>query len=219
MIGGADGPTSVFLAGTTGASGKKKKKAAEYRRMLDQIAKEIEPGEKSMAELVQYIRAHYNGHQAGMSDRREKMLKQNIFHACYAARMDESLPAFPKDRNLSPEQWQKWIARREEAVDKIIEDAGNGVTFELECYEFPMMIDGREAGRFQVELDYISGYVSSSFQCTHGENKKTAAYVEQVMRDIQLYRGVSRKDIEERSSRFLEYAATLIYYRNKKKRR
>lgn len=59
IIGGSDGPTSVFIAGNRKKTLKQKWQGWCFRKRKERIARTIKPGTHTMDEVVSYIKEKY----------------------------------------------------------------------------------------------------------------------------------------------------------------
>ena len=83
VIGGADGPTSIFLAGKTGKkSFKQKIDNCMYRQKRKRIARRILPGTHSIKQVVSYMTKKYNAkeisEQSILYQEQRKCLRENL---------------------------------------------------------------------------------------------------------------------------------------------
>lgn len=126
IIGGADGPTSIFIAGRTGKRPfKVRVKNWIYRQRRKSIARRIRPNPHSLKQVAAFMKKEYGA--AEMSRERRQYQEEK-------AGMREGLMMF------------RQIEQRSEAVSRIPEEQ-----FPMDFHIYEILIDG---GRMEIDMDY-----------------------------------------------------------------
>ncbi len=205
IIGGADGPTSVFLIGK--AHGDKNIfrrirnnfRQQLYRRRRQRIEKKIKPGAHSIAETVQYMIKHYGAKEAGPSyphfEERRLQMK------CVLLQHEKPELLGPRPQFLPPKDIhdqasvQAWMEKIE-AWQKEYEKMADQLPQESFPTDFHLYyIDRGEDGTLEIESDAVHQVLTCSW---HGKKEK----MNPIARDIHLYYGVSEEDIRKKTERY-----------------
>lgn len=201
IIGGADGPTDIFIA--------EKKDQEEF---LSYAAEKITPCERTFKELEQYLIEKYQGVPHTLLPHELKSLKVNVILNHFSHVIDR--PA-PLGENPTKKEIKAYV-EQDTSVFQAREYPAEKLGLEMKAYKLKSVPSinkdrmGREHGRqfamknasyteddVIVELEMKSEYLSIS----NGSSE--------LMNDLVLYRGVSEKDIKEKSIRFISYAHVL----------
>ena len=179
IIGGADGPTSVFIAGRKkGIPIKHRIKNRIYRWKGKQASKKITAGERTLSEAVTYAVKKYN-----------------------ATEVDISLRKYATQKNCLKESL---ISRyKPELLDKMAEltrPDDEQIPMDFHIYELSL-----GDGRLELEIDYHWNI----FGISYSGNKKTMKQMKEIAKDLYLYYGVSAEDIQQKSERYHSLLATL----------
>lgn len=211
VIGGADGPTSVFILGKKEKNLFRRIKHAicnrKYRRKRKIAERSVVPGTHTMQETIRYAGKRYGMTEADASYPYYEERKRNLKGALISREKPELLS---EEKRLLPPQdfndkkaWQRWekqVREWTEARDREI-DAVSSEAFPLDYHLF--VADRREQGRLEMEVELLHGVLAISY--SGGEKKSMDAMV----KDIYCYYGVSQEDIERRTERYKELLAAL----------
>lgn len=218
IIGGSDGPTSVFLAGKLGG-----KKANPLRRLRDQwryqrlkkrrarVMKALRPKPHTPDELVRYIKKKYHAVELAPDSKRAKEGYRN--HKCSIAWKEqgerlaqmgyvspvEKSPANFSDR-AAVEEWHQYLQEYEEAAAGLSDSL---VPMDYHIYQ----IRFAHGGKLEVEMEKIRGMLGVGFHAP----KKKIRQMKKIQRDIYFYYGVSQEDIKNSTDRYLTLVTVLAY--------
>lgn len=203
IIGGADGPTSVFIVGKKGREKNILKRFQiwrqnkKYRRKRERARRLITPNAHTIEELADYIMERYGAVEADASYRYYEERKKEMKY-CRIQREKPELLGEIK-RFLPPEdlkdkeavlKWQEGLeAWTRECQDRA--DAVPSCVFPTEYHMY--VIDRKEEGRLEIELDRFCPVISISY---------SGRAMAQIAKDIHLYYGVTGQDIDEESERY-----------------
>lgn len=217
VIGGSDGPTSIFLAG-----GKSKEKnlwrrwkmsyrSAKRKRKRKKAEKSIRPGAHSMDELETYMIRRYGAVEVSHEDETYLMNCKNM-RAALAMKYHPELVG-EKPAKPDPEALQKMgEEERREALEAFMEQctrmqeraaalAESMVPMDYHCYE----ITPGEWSRVHIELEkehgLLMGGCSASNMRRH-RGKRLMKQAQSIMADIHRYYGVTEEDIRQKSERY-----------------
>lgn len=207
VIGGADGPTSIFLAGNF--KGHKEKNIIKIikRKILNKkfnikrkkAAKLIVPNPHTIKQTIQYIKQHFNAVEADCSYPYFNERKLNMKYLLIRREKPELLGeekkiAPPKDFNDIEllKEWQKSIEEWNNQCLNKTESISDDI-FPTDYHLF--LINKKENGTLEIELDTLYPNISISYS----GNKKI---LEPILKNIYMYYGVSKKDIHYKTERY-----------------
>lgn len=205
IIGGADGPTSVFVAGGRKKRTLKQKiREAIYKKKRDRTEKKIVANPHTLAEVVQYLQEKYSAvevsEQFGDYKEQYNCIKESLIYR-YKPELLGELAEIKKPAEYTEEtikELQQQIALRRQKAESIVEDA-----FPLDYHIYEVQVPN--AGTIQFEIEMIWEVFGGSYS----GSKKGMKRLKAVYTDVCLYYGVSKKDIETRSERYMRLLAAL----------
>lgn len=194
------GATAVFVADDKGKN--------DFYEKAEQIAKELEPCEKSISQLFAYLKAEYQAEPSELSEKRAEMVKAQIILNIYPELL--STPEKKLPEKASRKEFLAWSEnndiRWQEALAYPLEKLG----FVIRCCVFQRTLASGKQVKFQViaeeKTECFMTDINSCVQLSEAEN----AEVKTVLDNMTLYKGVSQSDIAKRTPRFLAYAGILI---------
>lgn len=204
IIGGADGPTSVFIAGR---SGKKPLKECVrnyiYKYKCKRAQKKLSVGAHTLEEMVIYASTKYFAVE--ISTTQKKYMEQRKF-------LKESLIIKHKPELLGD---MKDIAKPsiydENAIRKLQQQiqARSEIIAQIPDHEIPMDFHIYEIkvddGWLEIEIDYIWDI----FGVSYGGSKKAMKQLKKISQDLYIYYGVTEEDIRNKSERYSSLLTTL----------
>lgn len=209
VIGGADGPTSVFIVGKSKRKGlqgiKDRARNSLYQKRREKIKAQIIANPHSIEEVISYIQTKYHAVEQSESSsafkEQRKCCKQNLVQKYQPELIGESFKLEPPD--IEDEQSVRDFLKRADALQ---EKAAN-VPEEL----FPMdyhiyQIKVENLGEIEFEIEMCHDYFSAISSCGRKGNMKK---VRRIVKDIYRYYGVSEQDIAENSERYMSLVAEL----------
>ena len=204
IIGGSDGPTSVFVAGRKkGVPIKHQIKNQIYKWKGKRAAKKIAAGERTLAEVVAYAGEKYHAVEADITHRKyaaqKSCLKESLI-ARYKPELLGELAEPVRPDELTPDtvkaMQEQFLARRERA-EKIPDEQ---MPMDFHIYEISLA-----DGKLEMEVDYHWNI----FGISYSGSKKNMKRMQEIAKDLYLYYGVSEEDIRQKSERYHSLLATL----------
>lgn len=188
IIGGADGPTSIFM---TGKGGKKPLKLrlrdCLHKQKRGRAEKKITAGGHTLEEVAAYAQRNYGAAEANKDQ-----------NACSEQRnaLKESLLLRHKPELLGIADEAAMIAffRQPDRSKRIEEIPDSEMPMDFHIYEITIGDD-----RLEMEIDYVWNVFSVS--CSG--SKKAMKQFKKILRELYVYYGVSEKDIAEKTERYL----------------
>lgn len=225
VIGGSDGPTSIFLAGRTNTKEKNwyrrwkmAHRDAKRKRKRRKAEKSIEPGVHSMEELETYMTARYGAVEVSHDDAVYVENCKNIRAALamkYHPELVGERPPKPdmealqklgeEERKKALQEYMQACMAVQERAARLSEDV---MPLDYHCYE----ITPTEWSKVHIELEkvhgFISGGCSASSMRRHG-GKRLMREAQNIMADIHRYYGVTEQDMKEKSERYQDLLVVL----------
>ena len=205
VIGGADGSTSIFIAGKDGKV-KFTTRIQNYFRKIkrDRIKKRITANPHTLDEVVELLKREYSAVEVSQQSHnyleQRKCLKASlVMRHCpdlLGERMDLEPPESEDVKALKAfwEQMQEREKMSAEIADNIFPLDFH--IYEIKCPENCMM---------QIGVETVWQVIDGSFS----GDKKTMKQLKKLFREIYLYYGVTDEDIKNETERYKSLLATL----------
>jgi len=198
IIGGADGPTSIFIAGKTKKFSLKlwiKNRYYQYKR--DRVAKKIEPNPHTLQEVIRYIQDVYGGVAVSKSSHNYQEQYRDMKASLILQYKPELLGELAEVKHpvdydeKSLRDFFKQIELRSQKAVSIPEEL---FPMDFQIYE----VQVPDVGQVEFGIDTIWDVFGSS--CSG--NKKGMKKLEKISKDVYLYYGVSAEDIRDKTKRY-----------------
>ena len=204
IIGGADGPTSVFVAGRTGKLPLKIQiKNHIYKWKSKKAQKSIVSGAHTLEEMIAYADEKYHLTEVSESQRKyvekRKCLKESLIIR-HKPELLGDLQEVKRPETYtedSVKELQRQFLARREIIDSIPDGK---MPMDFHIYEISL---GR--ARLEMEIDYRWDV----FGISYSGNKQEMKHFKKIARDLYLYYGVSEEDIKNKTERYHSLLATL----------
>ena len=205
IIGGADGPTSVFLAGRI--SGKKPLKyrirdsVYGYRRK--KAEKRIRAGSHTLREVAEMAERNYHAAEVLKTDRRYTERYAGVKEGLILKYKPELLGDLAEEgapNRFDEEAVKEMLRRIGLRSEKIASISESEMPMDFHIYEISM-----EDGRLEMAIDYRW----ELFGISYSGKKKKIKKLKKTALELYRYYGVSGEDIENRTERYLSLAEAL----------
>lgn len=205
VIGGADGPTSVFVAGET-RKGRRflwqniQKLLYDFRKK--QVIKTLKPVTHTMEETGAYIVRELGFIELDKTDgeyQTEYIQMRVSFLLQYRPELLGELAEFPKLEKQDEESVRLFMAQMEER-QKAAECISTDI-FDIDLHIYQMQKEDMARITLENTYGYIGGSASGS--------KKFMKEYHKMFQDIYRYYGVSQDDIEKQTKRYQQLVKTL----------
>lgn len=204
IIGGADGPTSIFIAGKTQKKSLKVKiRNAIYKYKRKRAEKKIVAGAHTLNELVQYAMNKYDLIEINVAERKYIVQRINLKESLILQHKPEVLgemkdiPTPDISNEESVRQYLDKIKARSEMIAEMPDDI---IPMNFHLYEIRIGDDVLE-----MEIDYIWNI----FGISYSGDRKVIKQFEKISKDLYIYYGVSEDDIKKKTKRYLSLIAEL----------
>ena len=206
VIGGADGPTSVFLVGGKGAKRTLKQKMQRWIFRLRKwcIARRLKADFHTMEQVIEYAKSKW-GYSDADKNTEEYKREYREMRASFILQYEPDLLGkwkdFPKLEGRdadSVKRFMEEMEKRQKAAEEV----------PIELFDIDLCVLEKKKGDFQAKLIFEKkyGYIGAS---ASGTSQKEMKKHNREFRDIYWYYGVSQPDIDNRTKRYEEVVGTL----------
>ena len=204
IIGGADGPTSIFIAGRAQKRPLKvRKRSIIYRFKRKRAEKKVVAGEHTLDELVQYAKNSYNLIETNSSERKYIEQQNNLKESLILQHKPEILGEMkdiPKPNIYNEKSIREYLYKIEARREMIAEMPDNVIPMNFHLYEIRIGDDSLE-----MNIDYIWNI----FAISYSGNKKVMKQFQKISKDLYIFYGVSEDDIKKKTERYLSLVTVL----------
>ena len=204
IIGGADGPTSIFIAGRAQKRPLKVRiRSILYRFKRKRAEKKVVAGEHTLDELVQYAKNSYNLIETNSSERKYIEQQNNLKESLILQHKPEILGKMkdiPKPNIYNEKSIREYLYKIEARREMIAEMPDNVIPMNFHLYEIRIGDDSLE-----MNIDYIWNILAISYS----GNKKVMKQFQKISKDLYIFYGVSENDIKKKTERYLSLVTAL----------
>ena len=197
IIGGADGPTSIFIAGKyQKQSLKLRVQQAIYRHKRKEVEKTIVADPHSLVETVQYAKKKYKFTEVAPTDReyleQRKCLKESLILQ-HKPEVLGKMQDIPVPDCTDEESIKKYIEQMEARREMIAELSDNIIPMDFHLYRVQV-----GDGMFEMGIDYKWDILGISYS----GDKKEMKFYEKISKELYRYYGVEEADIKNKTKRY-----------------
>lgn len=205
IIGGADGPTSVFIAGKSKKlSLKERIRRVIYRRKRRKVEKSIIVNPHTLDEVIQYLQVKYGAveisHDSHAYQEQRKSLKVSLIIRYKPELLGDmaEVKNFTGDDEKSWQEFWNQIKLQSKKAESVPDEL-----LPMDFHVYAATIPG--VGRIQFDIDTIWNI----FGCGYSGSKKEMKRLECISKDVHLYYGVTEEDIKNKTDRYSSLVTTL----------
>lgn len=200
IIGGADGSTSIFIAGKSKT--KKKKPFKEcvrqyiYKFKRKRAEKGICANPHTLKEVIIYADKKYHITEIPKTKKKYIELYSSAKQGLIIMHKPELLGSFGKIARpnvLDEESAKEWFRQIQLYSEKIAAIPDHEMPMDFHVYEIKMADE-----RIEMEIDFIWNIFSISYS----GGKKTIKKMDRIVQDLYVYYGVSEDDIKNKTKRY-----------------
>ena len=197
IIGGADGPTSVFVAGKSAKQPLKIRiRNAIYRYKRKKVEKTIVANTHTLAEVVQYAKNNYELTETPPTEReyieQKESLKEGLILQ-YKPEVLGSMKDIPKPDISNEASVQEYFCKIKTRSEMIAKMSDSTIATDFHLYK--IRIDDSF-------LDIGVDYIWDIFGISYSGNKKVMKQFENISKELYSYYGVSEDDIKNNTKRY-----------------
>lgn len=205
IIGGADGPTSVFLIKKNPKlTLRQKLEKYKYKIKRTYVERTIKPNSHSLDEVIEYIvNVHGFVEIEGDQVRQEYNEMRASFIMQYASELLGEYATMPQLKSESKEDIQAHLREFEKRQQRAMEIPTE--KFDIDFHRFQIPFDDINDNMYIIvekRFAYIGGGASG--------NKKEMKRFHKIFKDVYRYYGVTSEDIEKKSKRYEQVVRALI---------
>ncbi|MFA9466293.1 MAG: hypothetical protein ACERKN_18655 [Velocimicrobium sp.] len=209
IIGGADGPTSVFIASKANNKNifryiKNDFLNRRYKKKRRKIEAGIIAKPHTLQEVVHYITKKYGAVELGISYHKFECMKKDM-KASLVQKKQPNLLGTPLEK-ISPQNLEneevikKWFKKVNEYNEKAINIPDEVFPTDYHLYE----IKQGKTGELHVEIDFFHELLRGGYS---GDLK----VFKKMWKDIYLFYGVSEEDIALKTERYMSLVIVLLH--------
>ncbi|MFZ2688203.1 MAG: hypothetical protein WAX60_02330 [Blautia wexlerae] len=204
IIGGADGPTSIFIAGHSKKQPLKIRiKNSIYRYKRKKVEKTIVANPHSLSETVQYAKDKYELTETAPADREYieqiKCLKESLIlqykPELLGEMKDIPVPDFSNEASV-----KEYLGKIKTRSEMIAEMPDSIIPMDFHLYKIRIDDDFLE-----MEIDYTWNI----FGMSYSGNKAVMKKFKKISRDLYSYYGVTEEDIKNKTKRYSSLVTNL----------
>jgi len=186
-----------------------KNERKDFDDKLDEISKEIKPCYKTIAQLQEYIIEKYHAKAVQMSQLQIESFKTNLILNFYPEVL--RTPQI-QTGNKPPKraEFLKWYENDKKRFEEARKYPIEKLDFVISSYTFDYVFDNGKKAIFQINMEEKTEQCTINTSADGQLNEAEYRVIRNIIRDIDLYKGVTQEDIDTRSPRFLEYVSTLM---------
>ena len=197
IIGGADGPTSIFVAGKTGKMPLKVRiRNAIYRFRSRRAERKVVAGTHTLDELVQYARNRYNLMEIDATERKYIEQRKNLKESLILQHKPEILGEMKdieKPDISNEESVREYFRKIEDRSKRIAEMPDHVIPMNFHLYEIRIYKDS---------LEIAIEYNWNIFGISYSGKRKVMKQFKKISKDLYRYYGVSEDDIKRKTERY-----------------
>lgn len=204
VISGADGPTSIFIAGKIDRQSVKTRiKNVIYRYRRKKVEKTIATNLHSLYETVQYAKDKYGLTEVKSTDReyieQRRCLKESLIVRHKPEILNEMQEIAKPDYN-DENSVREYIEKIKSRSEMIAAMPDNIIPMDFHIYRLKV-----GSGLFEMAIDYKW----DMFELSYSGNKKQMKQLKMMSKDLNIYYGVSQSDIKNRTKRYMSLVTEL----------
>lgn len=205
VIGGADGPTSIFFKKNAKLTLKQKIQRAKNKIKQFYVDKTLSCESHSLDEVIEYIVNRYGFAEVDKDAEEfpeEYQQMRASFIIQYAPELLGESTACPKLKSESPKDVEAYIRQSEERMQRAMEIPST--EFDIDFHKFKKAFDDINDTMYIViekKYAYIGGGA--------GGNKKVVKNFQSIYKDVYRYYGVTKEDKVSKSERYKDVVRTL----------
>lgn len=204
IISGADGPTSVFIAGR---SGKKtfKESIRQYKYQIKRkiMEKKIFADAHTLEEVVVYAKETYHATEIAKTQNKYIMERRNLRESLIIRHKPDLLGELKEivKTDVYNEDTIKELQRQiQHRSEMLLNIPDHEMPMDFHIYEIKI-----DDGCMEIEVDYTWKMLGMSY----AGSKKVIRRLRKIEQDLYIYYGVTEEDIKNKSERYFSLLATL----------
>jgi len=188
-----------------------KKKKNDFEAACEEYAKTLKPCYKTNSEVLEYIKNEYGLRKEKLTTPVAENYKIN-----YIMNQQPELISTPEPKGLAGDKMpsRKELLEQQKIFAKRIDEARayplEKLEISLELYKFDYTLSDNGVAEFTILADNTNDRVTVSSSVNRETTDEEQATIHKIHEELDMYKGITREDIENRTPRFLGYVSTLI---------
>lgn len=204
VIGGADGPTSVFVVGRNSKLPlKQRMQRFRYKIKRFYVEKTLKPEYHSLDEVMEYVKGlgfvELDKDSYKVKVEYQEMRASLIMQ--YAPELLGEYAKVPELKGESPEKIKLHIKKLDERLQKASEVPET--VFDIDFHKFEKMVGDRN-DHMQITIEKKYAYIGGG-----ASGDKAVKMLEHIYKDVYRYYGVTKQDMENKSKRYKDVVQVL----------
>lgn len=204
IIGGADGPTSIFIAGRIGRKTLKDRvRNYFYKCKLKRMEKRIHASGHTLNEVISYANERFTVTEVSVEEKKyieqRKYLKESLILK-HKPELLEDMRDIVKPAVWNEDSIREFHQQLQMRSERIAEIPESKMPMDFHIYEIRI-----GNGCLEMEVDYMWDILGISYS----GNKKTMNQLKKIARELYIYYGVTEEDIQFKSERYSSLLTTL----------
>ena len=204
IIGGADGPTSVFIAKRNSKlTLKQRMQKFRYKIKRAYVEKTLKPEYHNLDEVIEYVKGL--GFIELDKDSYKVKLEYREMRASlimqYAPELLGEYAKVPELKGESPEKIKLYLKKMDERTQKASEVPET--VFDIDFHKFEKMVGDRN-DHMQITIEKKYAYIGGG-----ASGDKAVKKFEHINKDVYRYYGVTKQDMENKSERYKDVVRAL----------
>lgn len=202
MIGGADGPTSVFIAGKRKGTLKERIYSWRFQKRKERVMKSLKANGHTLDQVADYIIHELGYREVGREEdeyQTEYCQMRASFLLQYRPDLVGEFSQEPQLKNHDQDSIKLFLQQsdqRQKAAEEVSKEL-----FDIDLHIYERKCQGESRVVIEKRYGYIGGSASGSRRDVKKYNK--------IYKKIYLYYGVTQRDIQQHTERFEDVVRTL----------
>ncbi len=192
IIGGADGPTSIFIVGRIGRKTLKDRvRNYFYKCKLKRTEKKIHADGHTLNEVISYANERFMVTEVSVEEKKyieqRKYLKESLILK-HRPELLDGIEDVKMPKEWNEDSTKEFLRQSEIRSERIAEIPDNQMPMDFHLYEIRM-----GNGYLEMEVDYLWDILGISY---------SGNQLKKIARELYLYYGVTEEDIQVKSERY-----------------
>lgn len=202
----ADGPIATFVCVQTEEMRKKQD------AFLNEVAKSVKPSERTFEQMLAYFIETYHAVPTELPKERMREIKANVIVNYFPELLQED-----REKELTPEEKQHY-RRRSDSFIRALKYPEEELDLEFRAFLIPQKTIEKKKSQGAAVPHLTDSDNESILQVEMKTEYMSVMNVEEsILDNLCIWRGVTQKDMDEKTPRFVEYAEALKRLNGNKK--
>lgn len=194
----ADGPTATFVCVQS------KQMREKREAFFDEVAKQVKPSNRTFEQMLAYFVETYHAVPTVLPKERMREIKANVIHNYFPELLQED-----REDELTLEEKQHY-RKRSDSFIRALKYPEEELNLEFRAFLIPQQPKGKKQSQ-GAAVPHLTDSDNESILQVEMKTEYMSAWnlEESILDDLCIWRGVTQKDIDERSPRFIMFAEAM----------